>query len=363
MSFLSISFFSVPAGDQTTKRKLKNEYQLIYNDIRAFMPVTVIHHHSDKTHHTEGHFHFFPGKNGFFRIPWKTLWFVAGIKPRVVLIHSFMEPLPVIALICLLPRNTRYIVQHHAEGPYSNFLKVWLQRRAFRRFNLYLFTSKQLGEPFVEKKIIDPENIKELMEIGTLVKPVSKKEARALLNIPFRKVLLWIGRLNTRKDPLTILSALEHISDIENWHLYMIFSENNLLPEVQHKIQSTALKNRVTLAGYVDHEKIYLWHSAADIFLAASHYEGSGIALCEAMACGVVPVVTNIPPFRFMTGEGKCGWLYSPGNADELSFVLKEVLNTDLSAKSELCRKQFETNLSHAAISAKLAQMTAELLT
>ena len=56
-------------------------------------------------------------------------------------------------------------------------------------------------------------------------------------------------------------------------------------------------------------EKIYNQHQ---FFILGSHYEGSGYALLEAMACGCIPIVTNIPSYKFMTNNGDCALLFSP---------------------------------------------------
>ena len=79
---------------------------------------------------------------------------------------------------------------------------------------------------------------------------------------------------------------------------------------------SPALARRVRLVGYVPQEKLPAYYSAADIFVLGSHHEGSGYALIEACACGAVPVVTRIPPFRAITGDGARGALWPPGDAD-----------------------------------------------
>ena len=49
---------------------------------------------------------------------------------------------------------------------------------------------------------------------------------------------------------------------------------------------------------------------AADLFVLGSHREGSGYSLIEALACGLPPVVTDIPSFRSLTGGGAVGKLW-----------------------------------------------------
>jgi hypothetical protein len=47
-------------------------------------------------------------------------------------------------------------------------------------------------------------------------------------------------------------------------------------------------------------------------------YEGRGFALIEALACGFIPIVTEIASFRVITNQNKIGALWSAGNAAAL---------------------------------------------
>lgn len=58
------------------------------------------------------------------------------------------------------------------------------------------------------------------------------------------------------------------------------------------------------------------------MLVAGSRHEGSGYAVIEALACGVVPVVTDIAPFRALTDRGRVGALWPVGNAERLARAL-----------------------------------------
>ena len=73
-----------------------------------------------------------------------------------------------------------------------------------------------------------------------------------------------------------------------------------------------------------------LWYNSADFIISGSHYEGSGVAVTEAMSCGCIPVVTDIPSFRSMTGQGKCGLLFKPGNEQDLLAALLKTKEMDM---------------------------------
>jgi glycosyltransferase involved in cell wall biosynthesis len=81
--------------------------------------------------------------------------------------------------------------------------------------------------------------------------------------------------------------------------------------------ESEILKSSVTLHGRVAHDEMPNFYGAADLFVSGSHSEGSGYALIEAMASGVVPVVTDIPSFRSIVGN--CGRRWAPGDSRGLA--------------------------------------------
>ncbi|HEY6504012.1 MAG TPA: glycosyltransferase, partial [Chitinophagaceae bacterium] len=110
----------------------------------------------------------------------------------------------------------------------------------------------------------------------------------------------------------------------------------------------------VILIGKVDHQQMQDWYNSADFIISGSHYEGSGIAVCEAMSCGCIPVVTNILSFRGMTGQGKCGLLYEPGKDKELLAALLSTGKMDVEKERAKVLAQFNEELSFGAIAGKI---------
>ena len=138
----------------------------------------------------------------------------------------------------------------------------------------------------------------------------------------------------------------------------MIYQDDQLLPEVKALINANdKTKNAVILVGKVEHRQLQTWYNAADFFISGSHYEGSGIAACEAMSCGCIPVLTNIISFRRMTGPGKCGLLYDAGNAEQLFSVLLNTNEINGKIEMEKTLKQFNDELSFEAIAKKITRV------
>ncbi len=172
-----------------------------------------------------------------------------------------------------------------------------------------------------------------------------------------------MGRLNANKDPLTVLAGFERIvAPHPDASLTMVFGSDELLPHVQERLSaSPALGRRVRLVGYVPPARLPAYYSAADIFVLGSHHESCGYALIEACACGAVPVVTSIPAFRAITGNGARGALWPPGDAAGLAHALLEMARRDFDALRAEMVRHFVRDLSWAAVGRRALDIYAEV--
>jgi glycosyltransferase involved in cell wall biosynthesis len=261
-------------------------------------------------------------------------------------------PLQVILLRLQLGRKVPVIVQNHAEKPGRRHLKLF-QRLADPCIDVYLFTAKEMAAEWIKKGIIrQPEKVRAVMEASSAFQPMDRIQARAQTAVTGNPVFLWVGRLNQNKDPLTCVRAfLKFVTTEPSARLYMIFQTRELLSSVETLIDQTPhSRNNIVLIGDKPHEEMAAWYNASDFIISASHYEGSGIAVCEAMSCGCIPVLTNILSFRMMTDNGKCGLLYEAGKEESLFTALQRAMDLDRTIEREKVLLQFRSELSFSAI-------------
>jgi glycosyltransferase involved in cell wall biosynthesis len=168
--------------------------------------------------------------------------------------------------------------------------------------------------------------------------------------------LLWVGHLDANKDPLTVLDAVARAAaTLPGLRLHACFQNAPLLSAVTTRISGdAALAERVRLIGRVAHSEIETYYQAADFLVQASHAEGSGYAVIEALACGTTPLVTDIPSFRRITGGGAVGGLVPVGDAARLAEVIRDWSRRDRTALRERARRHFERELSFDAIGRQL---------
>jgi glycosyltransferase involved in cell wall biosynthesis len=307
---------------------------------------------------------FFKNKNKFLHVPFKTHRYIRKQNPDIILIQGLIFPLQLIALKILLPKKTKIMVQHHGENPFLGIKKVF-QKIADRYVSFYLFTSIGNAEEFVKNKIISDENkCVEILEASTYFKQTDKRQSRAELGLADGLIFLWVGRLNQNKDPLTVVNAFEkYLIYNPQSKLFMIYQTEELLPAIKRKLkENNLLKNSVIFKGKAGHSELEHWFNAADFYISASHKEGSGYALIEAIACGCIPIVTSIPSFKKITGNGKFGWLFPPEDPESLLKVLSNLKTIDKEKLSMSIVDHFNQSLSFKSIADDLFSVCEKLM-
>jgi glycosyltransferase involved in cell wall biosynthesis len=169
-------------------------------------------------------------------------------------------------------------------------------------------------------------------------------------------VFLWAGRLHPVKDPLTALHGFARIQAV--WpeaQLYLTYLTDELLPEMRRFLRAhPAVEGHVHFWGRVPHREMEAIFNSADFLLQASRREYSGYAVLEAMACGVIPVVTEIPSFQRMTDNGQYGILIAPGDDAALAQRVLALDRETIAACAGAVQGRFEQEFSYGAMASRL---------
>ncbi|WP_309642710.1 glycosyltransferase family 4 protein [Flavobacterium sp.] len=286
--------------------------------------------------------------------------FLHSQKPAIVLFHGFSFPFRFLFLKFLLGKNFKWIIQHHAGNPSKNKLKSLIQRIAYSQADGYLFVTQEQASAFIENKIIpSKDSVFEIMECSTSFELFDKKTARAKLGITTeKKIFIWVGNLDENKDPMCLLRAFQFYKNQGNiFELYLFYNKTDLLSEMETFITQNHLESFVFLKGKIKNAQLEYWFNASDFFVSCSHSEGSGVALAEAMACGCVPIVSNIPSFEYMTENGAVGKLFNKGNPMHLAQKLTELTGINIESERKKTREIFVGKLSFQAIGKKTSEV------
>jgi glycosyltransferase involved in cell wall biosynthesis len=310
-------------------------------------------------------YYFFKGKNRFWSVSVKTHQFIKKLQPDIVLVQGFMFPLQVVFLRLFCGNNFKILIQHHSELPFSG-VKGLLQKISCSLASGFVFTAAGDALPWIKANIIKPTaNIFELLEASTNFTPKDKLVSKERTGMTGDCNFLWVGRLTAHKDPLTVVNGFEQYLYINPAaKLYMIYPTDDLLNDIKQKLNSNpALSKAVKLMGKVPNSEMPYWYSAADCYVSGSQKDSTSYALLEALACGCTPVITNIPSFKKITGNGKCGFLYPPGNAGELALLLGAITNSNKQKLSDDTLNHFNQNLTTQNIATDLIKICENLMT
>jgi len=96
--------------------------------------------------------------------------------------------------------------------------------------------------------------------------------------------------------------------------------------EMQHSAGPHS-SHRVLFPGLVGFNDLPRYYRSADLYISASHSDGSSISLLEAMACGRPVLVSDIPGNREWVQPGVNGWLFPDGDADALAEAILHALD------------------------------------
>jgi glycosyltransferase involved in cell wall biosynthesis len=281
----------------------------------------------------------------------------AELAPDVAHVNGLVFPRATAGLRGELPPAAALVVQDHSGSPPAGLLgpSTGLRRVAWRGLlrgvDAFLFTALAQARPWRAEGLIGrAQQVHAVIEGSRRLRPLSRGQARRLSGVDGSPALLWVGRLNANKDPLSVLAGFEAAA-LTAARLTLVHASDELLPEVRQRVAASAfLRERVRLVGRVPYEGMAAFFSAADFFVLGSHKEGSGYSLIEALACGAVPLVTDIASFRAITGDGAVGALWPPGRSQVLAAALRRLAELDRERLGRSARRHFEERLSWRAV-------------
>jgi glycosyltransferase involved in cell wall biosynthesis len=119
------------------------------------------------------------------------------------------------------------------------------------------------------------------------------------------RFLLFVGTLEPRKNLPMLLRAYAALParDREACHLVLAGGRGWMVDEIDHVIEQHDLAATVHLPGYVSDDELHWWYNAAEALVYPSVFEGWGIPVIEAMACGKPALVSDVSSLPEAVGE------------------------------------------------------------
>lgn len=135
--------------------------------------------------------------------------------------------------------------------------------------------------------------------------------------------LLFLGTLQPRKNLETLLRAYATITNEVDWPLVVAGGTGWQYDRIFQLVRQLGLVERVRFVGYVVGEQLPLWYNAAKAFVYPSLYEGFGLPVLEAMACGTPVIASNTSSLPEVVGDA--GLLVDPRSVRGLASTMLAV--------------------------------------
>lgn len=276
------------------------------------------------------------------------------LRPQVAHVFGLTLPRALTAIAAAATKaGIKVTASFHGGAPGRNPLARIRLRRSLAGIAALFFSAEEHADAWTRAGVIDP--VTQLIiapEVSSPLAPIDRDQARSELGIHSGPLLVWTARLHAVKDPLTVLRGFELLAERQaGAQLLMAFRSRELLGEVSAFIEARpGLRDRVRLLGEWPYERMAVLFSAADFFVQSSLREYGGNSLVEAMSCGAVPVVTDIPSFRALTGDGRFALLFPAGDAAAMVRAIDAVADGDRRELAGRVRGHFEAELSYAAL-------------
>ncbi len=118
----------------------------------------------------------------------------------------------------------------------------------------------------------------------------------------------------------------------------MLLGGGSLAPLLHQVFQEAHLLERVHFFGQVSQRHLPRYYRAADLYLSASHSDGSSVSLMEALASGLPVLVSDIPSNREWVTPDQQGWLFPDGDVDALAAALIKAAQTPPATRQRMAQ-------------------------
>lgn len=263
---------------------------------------------------------------------------IAELKPDIIVCHTaFISKLFYFSQMIPGGVKTPYIIYIHtdfiselqAESKINSLIGIlqnlsirvdnWVSLLSLKQANGLVFVCKSLYERFLNMGL-NPRNIE--ICYNPAIPDINNQPLNATAEswLKNHELITFVSaaRFHHQKDHVTLLKAFAQANHRHFNIRLILLGDGNLETEMQELASSLKISDIVLFAGTVTNPRAYFSLSRAVIL--ASHYEGFGMVLVEAVASGVTFIASDCPVGpREISEVLECGTLVPPNDVDALA--------------------------------------------
>ncbi|MFA4871945.1 MAG: glycosyltransferase family 1 protein [Patescibacteria group bacterium] len=236
-----------------------------------------------------------------------------------------------------IPKKIKVVITVHDVG-FKRFpalykkIQFWYHdltmRKIKRRADIIITVSEFSKKEIIELYGVDADKIK-VTYLGydkNKYKRINQPDESVLEKYKIKKpYLLFIGRLERKKNIINIIkSFILAAAKYPELNLVLIGNAGNESEAIKQLISDSGLGEKIIRPGYVPEEDVPTIINLAEVFLFPTLYEGFGLPIVQALACGTPVIASDLEPHREVAGEAAV--FVDPRQpaeiADKIGFIL-----------------------------------------
>jgi glycosyltransferase involved in cell wall biosynthesis len=266
------------------------------------------------------------------RIGWEQIRLPALTRRyRLDLLHSphYTMPFMLPCASAVTFHDMTFFLYPQVHKTYKRLFFKSMIRLSAKRANAIIADSDSTRQDILRILKLAPENVTAVpLGVSDVFKRVRTPEALEEIRRRYRlplKIILCVSELQARKNLTTLIRAYGRLVQQGLEHSLVIAGRKGwMYEELFQAVQSLNLSDRVIFTGYVPEQDLPLLYNVADVFVYPSLYEGFGLPVLEAMACGIPVVTANVSSMPEITGDA--GVLVDPYDVDSMANAIRRVI-------------------------------------
>lgn len=289
-----------------------------------------------------------PANNQIAKFLWTHLRLPRAIKAaKIDLFHetSFIAPFIKNCPIVTTVYDTAFV---HIPSCYNYRTKMYLRSSfagSLRRSDAVIAISEATKKDIIDTFSVSPDKIGVVHagvdEIYRIYDDKEKKEEVKKIYGIEKDFILCVSAISPRKNFVRLVKAFSLLRREKRIDAQLVFAGQQAwqAEEVSRQVRSSGLDSDVVFCGYVPKEHLLCLYNTARVFAFPSLYEGFGLPILEAFACGCPVIASNVSSMPEVCGDAAL--LVDPRDIEDLAYAIYKLVS-DEPFREDLIKKGLE---------------------
>jgi glycosyltransferase involved in cell wall biosynthesis len=248
---------------------------------------------------------------------------------------AFAAPLAAACPTVITVHDLSFLRYPGAFRRFNRYYLAWMTRVAARRAARVIAVSESTRQDVIslcgvpgERVVTIPNGVTEDFCPASAAEVAGFRQRKGLPD----RFILFVGTLEPRKNLVRLLDAYAlwrrtHYGEDTGCPVKLVIAGGKgwFYDRVFQRVQELALASDVIFPGYVSSDELPWWYRAAAVFVYPSRFEGFGLPVLEAMACGTPVITTTASSLPEVAGDA--AWLVGPEDTEGLAAAIERVLS------------------------------------